>query len=184
MTPIQLAVTLTRLLGIYCLILAASELYEPLYLIAALADADPDADLYWATGVSSIGPSCLLLVMGVVLWMASRPIAQRIVGAPAPEATPGENLKADDFAAIAFAVAGLLIISGSLPGLARISSLVVETSLDEVEDRPFTVWPYLVADGLPMLLGLALFLGTRPIVRAWRWLQTVGTPNHAKRPAP
>jgi hypothetical protein len=113
-----------------------------------------------------------LALSSLILLTGGARIARRMF----PDREPAGSIAAS-LQPIAFGVLGLGILLSALPELA--TELVRNSSGSENGDfmlmsTSHLLWPHDAATLLRVVLGLALFLGSGPLTRFWRWAHTAG----------
>ena len=118
---------------------------------------------------------------GLLSLFGARSIARRLWG---PSESPSNSIA--ELQPVAFSVLGLLIFLEAFPVF--LSNAVSSGGWFEENGprlpAPEPVWTLVVATIVRMVLGLGLFLGGRPLARAWRWARTAGLPTRSPTQAP
>jgi hypothetical protein len=175
MTPINLAIVGLRVLAIYCFIQAVP-LFSAFGLVAALYAPDSFRNSIF----TSLLPGGSLLILAVLLFIFAKPLARRLAGSEPSDAK--ENFCTfEQLQALAFAVAGILILTTALPSLGRaIQNLFILYSYHRQggtnpADRVFSSWLYSIGVFAQFAVGLLLLLNPKGLRNAWHSLRTAGT---------
>jgi hypothetical protein len=175
MTSINLAIVGLRLLAVYCFV-QAIPLFSAFGLVAAMFASDS----FRGSIFTSLLPGGSLLILAVVLFIFSEPLARRIASSPSADARE-VACTFEQLQALAFAVAGILILATSLPSLGRaVQDLFVLYSYHKQggtnsADRVFSSWLYSAGVFAQLVVGVLLLLKPKGFRNVWRYLQTAGT---------
>jgi hypothetical protein len=175
MTSINLAIVGLRLLAVYCFVQAI-----PLFSAFGLLAAMYASDSFRGSIFTSLLPGGSLLVLAVVLFVFSEPLARRLASSPSADAKESV-CTFEQLQALAFAVAGILILATALPSLGRaVQSLVVLYSYHKEggtnpADRVFSSWLYSIGVFAQLVVGVLLLLNPKGFRNVWRYLRTAGT---------
>ena len=179
MTPTNLALVGLRLLAVYTLIEAIQSftLYGPLSLASLAANLDGSVRTHAEPMLASLIPGGLTLLLAILLYGFSKPLARRM--AP-PIATEQKEtvFSYEELQAVLFSVTGLLILAIALPNIGRsLERLITLYSLPEVgrNSLAYFYWFYFVGVLAQVALGLVLLLNPRGLKNTLRWLRTAGT---------
>jgi hypothetical protein len=179
MSPINLAIVGLRLLAIYCFAQAVP-LFSAFGLVAAMFAPDSFRDSQSMAIFTSLLPGGSLLVLAIVLFIFSAPLARRLTSSLSTDAK--ENVCTfEQLQALAFAVAGILILTTSLPSLGRaLQDLFILYSYHKQggtnpADRVFSSWLYSTGVFAQLVVGLLLLLNPKGFTNLWRWLRAAGT---------
>jgi hypothetical protein len=153
-----------RLAGIWLLDETLQRAPRVLFLVQAGGTASKVPAEAAALGVLALATLVLLVGGG---WIAKRffPSAERAGSVAASLQT------------VAFGVLGLAILASALPALA---TELVRSGWFTEDGSTFglmsasSAWTHDTASLLRVILGLALFLGSGPLTRFWRWAHTAG----------
>jgi len=175
MTPINLAVVGLRVLAIYCFIQAV-----PLFSAFGLVAAVFAPDSFRGSIFTSILPGGSLLILAIILFIFSEPLARRLASSARSDAE--ESICTfEQIQTLAFAVAGILILSTSLPSLGRaLQDLFILYSYHKQggvnpADRVFSNWLHSIGVFAQLAVGLLLLLKPKGFRNVWHRLRTAGT---------
>ena len=175
MTSINLAIVGLRLLAVYCFVQAI-----PLFSAFGLVAAMYASDSFRGSIFSSLLPGASLLVFAIVLYIVSEPLARRLAGSPSTDAKESV-CTFEQFQALAFAVAGIVILATALPSLGRaVQDLFILYSYHKQggtnpADRVFSSWLYSAGVFAQLVVGVLLLIKPKGFRNVWRYLQTAGT---------
>jgi hypothetical protein len=179
MSPINLAIVGLRLLAIYCFV-QSLPLFAALGFVAAVTVPNAFSQPQSESVILSLLPAGLLLLLAVLLFALSVPFAHWLTRPTSAE--PKENVCTfEQFQAIAFAVAGILILATVLPSVGRaLQDLVAlyyyhKQGGTNPADRIYSSWLYCTGVVAQLVLGLLLLLNPKGFRNVWRWLRTTGT---------
>jgi len=178
MSTRNLAIVGLRLLAVYCFVESISlfTTYGFMRLFSRLEVGSSAAVAFLLTFL----PGGSLLLLAALLFVFSAPIARRL--APAESAGPAETVCTfEQLQAIAFAVAGILILAWALPNVGRAVEGLVYLyktgreggTLQTTDFRES--WSYSIGLIAQLAAGLALLLNPRGFRNVWNWLRTAGT---------
>jgi len=180
MSPINLAIIGLRLLAIYCFV-QAMPLFSAFGLVVAVSHPDALGFSQSSTAIfSALLPGGSLLVLAIVLFIFSEPLARRLASSLSTDAKESV-CTFEQLQALAFAVAGILILATSLPSLGRaLQDLFILYSYHKQggtnpTDRVFSSWLYSIGVFAQLAVGLSLLLNPKGFRNALRWLRTAGT---------
>ena len=178
MSPVNLAIVSLRLLAIYCFV-EAIPLFSAFGLLAAVYSPDAFRGSQSMAILKSLLPGVSLLVLAIVLFIFSVPLARRLASSHSGDGKE-TVFTFEDLQALAFAVAGILILATSLPNLGRaLQDLFIlyayhKQGVTNPADRVFSSWLYSIGVFAEFAVGLLLLLNPKGIRNAWRWLRTAG----------
>jgi hypothetical protein len=138
------------------------------------------SDSFKGSIFTSLLPGGSLLVLAVVLFILSEPLARRLASSPSADAKESV-CTFEQFQALAFAVAGILILASSLPGLGRaVQDLFILYSYHKQggmnpADRVFSSWLYSAGVFAQLVVGVLLLLNPKGFRNVWRYLRSAGT---------
>ena len=179
MSPINLAVVGLRLLAIYCFV-QAIPLISEFGVIGAMFFPEAFRSSQTTAIFSSLLPGGSLLVLAIVLFIFSEPLARRLTFSLSGDGK--ESICTfEQLQALAFAVAGILILATSLPSFGKaLQSLFIlysshQQGATNPTDRVFSSWLYSVGVFAQMAVGLLLILNPKGFRNVWHRLRTAGT---------
>ena len=179
MSSINLAIVGLRLLAIYCFVQAVP-LFSAFGLTAFMFAPESSGHSQPFAIFIALLPGSSLLLLSILLFAFSQPLARRIASTTSPE--PSESVCTfGQFQAIAFGVAGILILATALPSLGRaLQGLVVLYSYHKQggtnpADRVFSSWLYSAGVFAQLVVGVLLLLNPKGFRNVWRYLRTAGT---------
>jgi hypothetical protein len=179
MTPLNFAIVGLRLMGIYFIVESGLYFAEAGFWNAWMGQIAPDANtsrpsVYFSAWI----PAVLLVLLGGVLLIFSKPLARRLAPPVADEAG-GNGCSFADVQAIAFAVAGLLILVSSLPHVGHALQNYRFWYYSQGDPNspflPLESLMYALGVTAQMILGLGLLVNPRGFRNLWHWLRTAGT---------
>ena len=179
MSPINLAIVGLRLLAVYCFV-QAIPLFSAFGLVAAMFSPDAFRGSPSTAIFTSLLPGGSLLILAIMLFFFSGPLARRL-SSSLPSDTTESICTFEQFQALAFAVAGILILATSLPNLGRAAQdLFILYSYHKQggtnpADRVFSNWLYSIGVFAQLAVGLLLLLNAKGFRNAWHRLRTAGT---------
>jgi hypothetical protein len=179
MSPINLAIVGLRLLAVYCFVTAVP-LFSELGLLPAMFVPGAFSQSRSTAIFCALLPGGLLLVLSILLFVFSQPLARRIASTTSSE-PDGSPCTFEQVQSIAFAAAGVLILATALPSVGRaLQDLVVLYSYHKQgfinpADRVFSSWLYSAGVIAQVAVGLALLLKPKAFQNIWRYLRTAGT---------
>ena len=179
MSPINLAIVGLRLLAIYCFV-QAIPLFSAFGLVAAMFSSDAFRTSQSTAIFTSLLPGGLLLILAILLFIFSEPLARRITSSLSSD-TKESICTFEQLQALAFAVAGILILATSLPSLGRaFQDLFILYSYHKQgainpADRVFSSWLYSAGVFAQLAVGLLLLLNPKGFRNVWRYLRGAGT---------
>ena len=179
MLPINLAIVGLRLLAIYCFV-ESVPLFSAFGLVAAMFAPESFSHTQSTAIFTALLPGGLLLILSILLFIFSQPLARRMVSTTSTEPS-GSVCTFEQVQSIAFAVAGVLILATSLPSVGRaLQDLVVLYSYHKQggtnpADRVFSSWLYSAGVIAQLVIGVLLLLKPKGFRNVWRYLQTAGT---------
>jgi hypothetical protein len=179
MTPINLAIVGLRLLAIYCFV-QAIPLFSAFGLIAAMFSPGAFSGSQSTAIFTSLLPGGSLLVLAIVLFIFSEALARRLTSSLSGD---GKEIVCtfEQLQALAFAVAGILILTTSLPSFGKaLQSLFILYSYHQQgatnsADRVFSSWLYSIGVFAQLAVGLLLLLNPKGFRNVWHRLRTAGT---------
>jgi hypothetical protein len=124
-------------------------------------------------------PGGSLLFLAVVLFIFAEPLARRLASSPSADAKE-VACTFEQLQALAFAVAGILILATSLPSLGRaLQDLSIlysyhKQGLTNPTDRVFRSWLYSAGVFAQLMVGLLLLLNPNGFRNIWRYLRAAG----------
>ncbi len=175
MSSINLAIVGLRLLAVYCFVQAI-----PLFSAFGLVAAMYASDSFRGSIFTSLLPGGSLLVLAVVLFIFSEPLARRLVSSSSADAKE-DVCTFEQLQSLAFAVAGVLILATSLPSFGRaLQGLFIVYSYHKQgftnpADRVFSSWLYSVGVIAQLVVGVLLLLNPKGCRNVWRYFRTAGT---------
>lgn len=178
MSPINLAIVGLRLLAVYCFVESV-----PLFSAFGLVGTEIVQTVgrsQTSAVIESLLPPILLLLSAILLFIFSVPLARRLTASCISDGKESV-CNFEQLQALAFAVAGILIIATSLPSLGRaVQDLFVLYSYHKQggtnsADRIFSSWLYSIGVFAQLALGLVLLFNRQGFRNAWRWLRKAGT---------
>ncbi|MDR3457737.1 MAG: hypothetical protein P4N60_09850 [Verrucomicrobiae bacterium] len=179
MSPITFALVGLRLLAIYCAIQAM--LMFSTFGVVAVVFTPQSADHLQPSAVFiSLLPGGLLLLLAILLFVYSPPLARRLAAPAAPEPA-GNGCTVEQVQAIAFGIAGILILAEALPNVGRAGQglLAVYAQYQQGGTNPpgqvFSSWLYAAAVAAQLVAGALLLLYPKGFRNAWRHLRSAGT---------
>jgi hypothetical protein len=178
MSPINLAVVGLRLLAVYCFV-ESVPLFSAFGLVGTEL-AQTAGRSQTSTVIEPLLPPILLLLSAIFLFIFSKPLARRLTFSLVSDGNESV-CTFEQLQALAFAVAGVLIIATSLPSLGRaVQDLFILYSYHKQggtnsTDRVFSSWLYSIGVFAQLALGLVLLLNKQGFRNAWRWLRKAGT---------
>jgi len=171
MTPQIFAIIGLRLLAIYFIVDSIS-LFGEFGIVAAFAtQLNPPHALIGV--ITSLIPGVIQLVAGLLLFALSPKISERI--APrVPDNSLSASYALQDWQAIAFAAAGLVILTNALPRLGSVFESLYYLSVSQPIRGGFSSG---AAFGVfvQFAIGLVLVFSPRVVGRFWHWMRTAGT---------
>jgi hypothetical protein len=178
MTPLNFAIVGLRLLGIYLIGQSATSFTTTAivrsYAIAmALSGKFPARNLYAVSFV----PGFVLGMVGLILVLLARPFARMLTPA-VPNDAAKTAWSLEDVQAIAFAVAGIVILVWALPEFAvavrdvNLPPIYPPADALETERRLGEKWITLIGVSVKVVIGLLLLLKAPAIARLWRRANT------------
>jgi hypothetical protein len=179
MSSINLAIVGLRLLAIYCCIQSVP-LFSTFGFTAVLFAPESFGRSQSLAIFTALLPGGFLLMLAILLFIFSHPLARRIASPASPE-PGGSACTLEQVQAIAFGVAGLLILAAAFPGLARaLQGLVVgyahhKQSGVNSADWVFSSWAQFAGVIVQFLVGALLLLNPKGFRNVWRYLRTAGT---------
>jgi hypothetical protein len=176
MTTKNIALLGLRLLAIYCFVQSVM-LLSTYPFMAVLSNPEMTGRSKTVAYLFAFLPGGSLLLLAVLLFVFSEPIARRI--APPESGEPAERFCTfEQLQATAFAVAGILILATALPSVARaVQDLVLlyrmrgDNQAREIWDN----WRFCIGVFAQLVAGLLLLLNPMGFRNAWHWLRTAGT---------
>jgi hypothetical protein len=179
MSSINLAIVGLRLLAVYCFVQSVP-LFSAFGFTAVVFAPESFGRSQPAAIFTALVPGGSLLLLSIVLFIFSPPLARRMASSASPE--PGGSVcTLEQVQAIAFGVAGILILAAALPGLARaLSGLIVLYSNHKPggpvpADRVFGSWLNFAGVAAQLVVGALLLLNPKGFRNVWRYLRTAGT---------
>ena len=160
MTNRELATLAVKLLGVYCLILVVGAAPGMGYWLGM--ELETLAPLL--LGIASL---LLFTFLGVWLIWKSDSFVRLVV--PTAEAPTSERGGASELQGVLFSVIGVVLVVHALPRI--ILTIFVYSRVEEWEKGTSGLeraWPQLAAVALEIVLGVALFVGSRGLARMWR----------------
>ena len=156
-----------RLAGIWLLDRSIHEVWNVIFQAKTASLSGGRSGLY-----AEIAAFAVLTAAALTLLLAGGRIAKRLF----PPSDRASSILAE-LQPIAFSVLGLVILMNSIPIL--LSNVFGPGGWAEDGGGIYVrgadpAWPIHIATLLRVALGLALFLGGRPLARIWRWSQTAG----------
>jgi hypothetical protein len=179
MSPINLAIVSLRLLAVYCFVTAVP-LFSAFGLVAAMFAPRSFGQIQSPDIFTALLPGGSLLILAVLLFVFSQPLARRIASTTSPEPV-GSVCTFEQCQSIAFAAAGVLILAAALPSVGRaVQDLFVLYAYHKQggtnpADRFFSSWLYSAGVIAQLAVGLALILKPKGFRNVWRYLRTAGT---------
>ena len=179
MSTRNLAIVGLRLLAVYCFVEAIS-LFTTLGVMRWISDPGILGISASSAFLLSFLPGASLLLLAVLLFVFSAPIAQRLTP-PESSALAETACTFEQLQAIAFAVAGIMILAPVLPNVGRavegLVSLYKSQQAGGIIDARDLRESWLYAIGLigQVIVGLVLLLNPGGCRKAWNWLRTAGT---------
>ncbi len=178
MSPINLAIVGLRLVAIYCFVQVMPLFFAFGTLVAV---SHPDAHGYsQTTAILTLLPGGLVLVLAIVLFIFSEPLARRLASSLSSDVKEG-GCTFEQLQALAFAVAGILILATSLPSLGRaLQNLFILYSYHKQggtnpTDQVYSSWLYSIGVFAQLVVGVLLVLNPKGFRNVWRYLRTAGT---------
>ncbi len=156
-----------RLLGIYVLTecLAVLGGIPSLYSIFSSVPAEGVTILLAMAGIL-----LFIVVLGVLLVFKSGTLA-RLTVSPDQEQEEASRPKGDP-QAIAFSVLGVYLVAAAFPGLSMIVAQCLLGGPGPAYPNPVTrLWPTLLQYSIQVVVGVALFLQSKGLVRLWEKFQ-------------
>ena len=181
MSALNLAIVGLRLLAIYCFVQSVP-LFGAFGVVAALSRTEDPLGRSQASAVATaLLPGSSLLIVAIVLYVFSVPLARRLVARQVTES--GEPACSfEQLQTAAFAVAGILILAFTLPSVFRGVESVIELVRYKREGgqgvtphQTYDTWLYCIGVVAQVVVGFVLLLNPRGFRNAWHWLRTAGT---------
>ena len=175
MSPINLAIVGLRLLAIFCFVKSV-----PLFSAFGLVAAMFAQDSFRGSVFTSLLPGGLLFILAILLFTFSDALARRITSSLSSD-TKESICTFEQLQALAFAVAGILVLATSLPSLGRAAQdLFILYSYHKQgfinpADRVFSSWSYSAGVFAQVAVGLLLLLNPKGFRNVWRYLRGAGT---------
>jgi len=179
MSPINLAIVGLRLLAIYCFVMSIP-LFSAFGLVAAMFAPESFSHSQSTAIFTALLPGGLLLILSILLFVFSQPLARRIASTTSTEPS-GSVCTFEQVQSIAFAVAGVLILATSLPSVGRALQGLVDMYAihkqggDIPPHQSFSSWLYCTGVIAQLVVGVLLLLKPKGFRNVWRYLQTAGT---------
>jgi hypothetical protein len=180
MTPFNLAIVALRLLAIYCFV-QSIPLFGAFGVVSALSRPEGPfgRSQAWAIATTLL-PGGSLLLAAILLYVFSLPLARRLASVqPAESAETACTF--EQLQAVAFAVAGILVLAFALPSVFRAVESVIDLVRDKKVSGPvspdhlYGTWLYCIGVVAQVVVGLVLVLNPRGFRNAWHWLRTART---------
>ena len=108
-------------------------------------------------------PFLLTVVVGVLLICAARRLGRVLTGDTGAPGVAG-SLSVSDWQSIAFSAIGVSLFVHGLPQLGSLARF----------DPGRSIWPYVVAPAIQIVVGIVLFLRAKGLANVWRRLQESG----------
>lgn len=131
-----------------------------------LLQLDPQLGWSWTASVVSG------LVLGLALVLLARPLARWTTGAREPGDVAPEPPRVRELLSAGLAVLGLSLVAEALPALLTFATRAWAPGAEQVQFELAWTGRPLVREGVRALVGLALFVGARPLARLWSRLQS------------
>ena len=179
MSPVNFTIVGLRLIAIFYF-LEALPLLSSLGLFAAVAVSNSSEHLLSTAIFDALLPGSSLLVLSILLFVFSQPLARWIASPAANE--PGENTcTLDQVQSIAFGVVGILILATALPALGRALQGLVDMYTihrqggDVPPEQSFRNLLPRLGVIAQFVVGVLLLLNPKGFRNIWRFLRTAGT---------
>jgi hypothetical protein len=179
MSTRNLAIVGLRLLAVYCFV-ESIPLFSQFVLMISLPHQEIFGTSESAAFRMALLPCGSLLLLAALLFAYSVPLARRL--APDESASPAEMACTfEQLQAIAFAVAGILILAAALPSLGRAAEGLITLYKYRRESGAVDLhelrgsWLYSFGVIAQIIIGLVLLLNPRGFRNIWNWLRTAGT---------
>lgn len=179
MTKHDIAKLVSRVFSIYMLVQTFNVISQTLYGVSYYfnqPEPSPGMDPLIVQNILSAVIGAFYLIATLFLWLKADRVAEKMTGEPG-DADESLVLNDIDLRSIAYSVIGIFLIVDSVARLAGIAGSYIYKNLIEnsLLGSPIDVNAFsFVEPSLRLVLGLALFLGSRGLSNAVHKLRTAG----------